>query len=276
MIAQAFSAEFYKLTHNRVVLFWAFLATPIASFLFGMLIEGAARGSRADMGGLGRIEPISDAWSGLGTSGNVIVQLLLILGASVLFGGEYRWETWRAIVPRSSRFALLSAKMGVFALASGLSILLCALASFGVSLFAAAFNGAAPTWPTAPTGAVISGLALTFLASLLQACLVGALTALSAVLTRSVLAATLVTFLIMLGQELAAGRISIIGASEIVAWIPTIGARGARAWGAQLMGAADAVGANLGPMGLAALFVWFAVVAMATLAAFLRQDLARE
>ena len=276
MIASALSAEWFKLRKNRSVLIWAFLAAPVATLGLGVLVEASLSGVTRGAEEFARAEPLEYVWRGIGTTGNLIVQLLLILGASIVFGGEYRWETWRNIVPRSSRFALFVAKFLAFALTAALSIALCAAGGFLTGLFSAAVGGVAPTWPQVPALNVIGGLALTLLASLLQACWLGAVCALAAVLTRSILAATLVTFLIMLGQEIAGGRVAVIDASVTVTGLPTIAARGLRDWGALLMGDDSAIGAHLGPAGLVSLLVWLALTLAAAWLVFQRQDLSRE
>lgn len=276
MIGSALSAEWFKLTRNRTVLIWAFMAAPVVTLGLGVFIEASISSSTRGVEEFARTEPAEYVWRALNMTGNPIVQLLLILGASIVFGGEYRWETWRSIVPRSSRFALISAKFLAFAIAAALSVLACGVCGFLIGLFSAAANGVAPTNPNASAFGVVAGLGLTWLGSTLQACLIAAVCALTAVLTRSVLAATLITFLAIVVQEAGGGRLTIAGSSPTIAAIPGIAARGVRDWGAALMGGDGAIGAHLGPAGLVSLLVWLALTLTATLAVFQRQDLSRE
>src|SRR5262245_15391269 len=118
ILADAIRAEVFKLTRNRSALFWAFGLTPAATLVLGIDAESAARLMSAR---LALAMPVISAADGFGAAGNPLVMLLFIVGAGILFAGEYRWQTWRIILPRSERASLILAKFAVFAMATAAS-----------------------------------------------------------------------------------------------------------------------------------------------------------
>lgn len=275
MILAALNAELFKLRRNRTVLAWAFLFAPAMTLVIGIGQEVLTR--LAPLGAeLLRVAPLDYVLRAANASGNLIVDMFLILGGAVMFGGEYRWETWRAIVPRVGRSSLLISKALAFGLAGTCSMLACALAGFLVALFGAATNHTGLIWP--PVGAPVAFLAvaISIIGACLQVWLIGLLCAVAAIATRSILATSLIVFLALIAQEIAVARVTLADASPVFAIVPTLASRGAQGWASALLADADAIGEQLGPFGLIATSVWIVLLLSVAHAMFTRQDLARE
>jgi ABC-2 type transport system permease protein len=272
ILADATRAELFKLVHNRSTLFWAFGLTPAVTLVGGIVIETMARLARAP---LAQARPIDSLMDGMATAGNPIVQLLLIIGATVLFAGEYRWHTWRTIVPRADRQALILGKFIVFAMAAGASTIACGVAGFLVGIYDAAILHFPIVWPGADANIALA-LGVGLFASLVQSSAIAAMVALTAVVSRSVLAATAAPFLVLVGTELAATNISILNAHPAAALLPNMAGRALREFAADRLGDPDAVGLHLAAPGALALVFWAVVLMMIALAIFRSQDLAEE
>lgn len=276
MIGDALSAELLKLSRNRWTAFWAFCFPPIAGLAFGVLTTLMTRSAAEDLPAL-PAAPLSDVMNGLGLSGNVIANLFLIAGAASLFAGEYRWETWRAILPRTERHAILVGKMLTFAIAMSLSLFAAGLAGLVVGLFEAAVGGVAPTWPESGLGAALA-LGAAFAISLMQALWISALVAALAVATRSLLAATMGTFIVLVGFGFLATALLSMGEPKVeMVAMPNVASGFLREWaGAALNGAASADGGQFVIASAIVLPLSAVLIFAAALAMFQRQDLARE
>ena len=112
---------------------------PVFGLVSGLIEETAVRAYVGDV--LPYANPIRFAYDGLGTMQSSIFQIFAIVGAAILFAGEYRWETWRAILPRNDRTAVMFAKLLVFALAIAASILACGIGRWLVGLYDAMLTG---------------------------------------------------------------------------------------------------------------------------------------
>jgi ABC-2 type transport system permease protein len=276
MIAEAFSAEWLKLTKNRWAAFWAWGFVPVLTLAFGVLLETF---SRATPGGaiLGYAAPVSTALDGLGSYGNIFFRLFPIAGAATLFAGEYRWETWRAILPRNERATIMLAKLCVFAAASAISIVLCGVAGFLAGLYEAVLFGNI-SWPVVGAGEVILSLAAGFSASFLQLMATAGVVMLIAVLSRSMIAAIIGGFSVFLAAELLSVylRIRLASASEIMTLLPNVAGDALRQLASAIRGDPDALGLHLALPGAAALVLWCAVLSAAAVQLFRSQDLSRE
>ena len=88
MIGQAFGAEIFKLSRNRWSLFWAFGFMPVFGLVSGLIEETAVRAYVGDV--LPYANPIRFAYDGLGTMQSSLFQIFAVVGAAILFAGEYR------------------------------------------------------------------------------------------------------------------------------------------------------------------------------------------
>jgi ABC-2 type transport system permease protein len=273
ILGDAISAEWFKLTRNRATLVWAFGLTPAATLVVGIANETLARMAGAI---IAPANPLKTAMDGIAAPASIIVQLLLIVGAAVMFAGEYRWQTWRAIVPRSSRLALMGGKFFVFAAMAAASIFLCGVAGWLVGLFEAGVLGVPVAEVKAGGAEIAAALALGFAASLAQALVAGTLVAVMAVMGRSLLAATIGPFLVLVGCEVAAARLSLVDAPAWAAVLPNLASRSLREQALHVLGDVDAVGLHLVGPGTLALLVLIAAAGLIAPLVFQRQDLASE
>lgn len=276
MIGEALSAELLKLRRNRVSAFWAYAFTPIATLVFGALMSTLVHSSSGGFSDLMRAAPLGSMLGSLSAPANLFAHLFYILGAATLFAGEYRWETWRAILPRTERRIALIAKLCAFAIAAGVSIAACGAVGLLVGFYETAISGLAPLWPGVGAGEIVLALLLAFAASLLQLIWTAALTALAAVISRSLLGSAIGVFMVLAGLEIAGSRLSMTEANASVMLLPNLASRALRERAAELIGDADAVGAHLALPGAAALALSAALMMGAALFLFQRQDLARE
>lgn len=269
MIGEAFGAEIVKLWRNRWTLFWAFGFMPVFGLLSGLIEETTVRAYVGDV--LPYADPIRYAFDGLGTMQSSIFQVFAIVGAAILFAGEYRWETWRAILPRNDRTAIMIAKLAVFTLAAAACILACGLGRWLVGLYDAMLTGQAQS-PANPW----SGLLIGFAAALMQLMVTGALVMLVSVVSRSLMAAIVAPLMILVAVDLSAIRFRIETGELWLAALPNFAGRAIRELGLAQLGEPDAIGIHLAVPGAIAMMLWTALLAIAAIVVFQRQDLSRE
>lgn len=276
MIVDALRAELLKLTKNRWALFWCWGFVPVLILVTGVLIETFSRSMPA-AAMLAFAAPITSALDGLGGYGNVFLRLFPVAGGALLFAGEYRWETWRAILPRNERTAIMLAKLGAFAIAGAASTGLCGIAGLLVGFCDATMSGAVH-WPPVSAGEVVLSLFVGFGASFLQLMATAGAVILIAVLSRSMLAAILGSFFILIAAELLAAfmRLTLPRAPDSAALFPNLAGDAIRQLADALRGDPDAIGLHLALPGVAALLMWLLVLSAAAILVFRRQDLPRE
>jgi ABC-2 type transport system permease protein len=201
MLADAIGSEAYKLSKNRSAWFWGFAFPAIVALILGL---GAAIFMHSqDMIRLMPINMAGQLLKAVADAGSPLTQLLVLVPAASLFGGEYRWETWRLLIPRNSRFNLLTAKIVVFAVGCALAVLLLGLSSLVASGFMALINGNHLTWdPGARFGLNLLGQ---FAVSWAQLMAAGAVAALIGVITRSNVGAIIVPILFGIVQSILGG-----------------------------------------------------------------------
>jgi ABC-2 type transport system permease protein len=257
-------------------MFWAWGFVPVLTLFLGILLETF---SRATPGGamLGYAAPVSSTLDGLGSYGNIFFRLFPIAGAATLFAGEYRWETWRSILPRNERSAIMLAKLCVFAVAGAISILLCGVAGLLTGIYEAALFGNL-YWPSVGAGEVILSLVVAFAASFLQLMATAGVVILIAVLSRSMIAPIIGGFSVFLAADLlyAFLRLRLSSASEIMALLPNVAGDAMRQMASAIRGDPDALGLHLALPGAATLILWCIVLSGAAIYLFQRQDLSRE
>lgn len=269
MIRQAINAEIFKLLRNRWTFFWAFVAMPAFALLAGLSEETLVRVFLGDP--LPYANPIDNLFSGLLSMQSSIFQIFAIVGAATLFAGEYRWETWRAILPRTDRVAIMLAKLAVFALAIALCILASGLARFLVGLYDAALTGDAD-WPSTPWLGLLTG----FVAAFLQIMVTAAFVMLAAVVTRSMMAAIVAPLVVVISLDITTIRIRLPDAELWVAALPNFASSSLSQQGLNLMGKADTIGTHLAGAGALAMIAWIVVLACTAIVLFQVQDLSRE
>ncbi len=274
MILQALRAELFKLRKNRWTAFWAFGFMPLFTLAGGLVEETLSRFSVfAQM--LAYAAPISSVFNGLSSLSNPVTQIFPVVGAATLFAGEYRWETWRAILPRTERTPMMLAKILAFAIATALSIIACGVCGLLVGFYDAFLVGSAD-WPASGAGAVTLALVVAFLATFLQVMTAGGIALLISVLSRSGMAAIVGTLVLLVALELASIRFRLPDAEPFASLFPNLAGRGVREFAYSISGDPDAVGMQLALPGAISLIAWFLALSTAALAVFRRQDLSRE
>ena len=262
-------AELSKLVRQRGTFFWAFVALPCFLILFAAVLGSAAPPGA----GAVEIRPIRTLLRSVGAAGNPFVQLFLAIGAASLFALEYRYATWRLLVTRRSRHALLAAKLIAFLIAAAASLVLLSLGNLIAIYLPAMVRGAHPIASEA-MGAGAIAIALTMLVSMLQLLSLAALVALMAVLTRSTMGAILPPFLLAFAS--AAIQAYIGGEPGTMLALPGAAADLLRAGIASGFDGARIVTASQAVAALAIAAAWFMVPMAAVVVLFRRQDLASE
>jgi ABC-2 type transport system permease protein len=275
MIADAFRAETLKLRANRSVLLWGFVAAPLITFAFGLGGSLFVWATVPMAGAVGRPPLLTDMTGALSAAGNPIWHVFYIMAAATLFAGEYRWETWRFIVPRNRRRDLLAGKLAAFAAFAAASIALILIAGLAVTMIDAVLHRAGAAAHPDPAAGWAAFLMM-YAVGLAQLCAVASITALVAVITRSLLGAVMTVFLLGLAQAMFIGMFGeAAGDPRFIAALPNLAAGTARDWAAQIAGDPDA-SSTYGPLAAAALLAWIAAPIAAAMAIFSRQDLAQE
>ncbi len=286
MLADAIRSEMYRLFQNRVAVFWSVLFVPLIFCIGGIVFHVLSRSRLQEMQGEiapGALPPVAavDLARGLvetaGLSANGAVLVFMLIGASVLYGGDYRWETWRLISARNSRINLVLSKVCAFAALTvlGMAIFLAAGILFAIS--GALISDQAILFDIANLD--FASLVLTLLLSFVRILQYAMIALLAAVVTRSLLTALLVPVVVGFAQTLLGGP-----GLALLGWEAT-------GWAAQLLlpglafdalkglaaaGSADVVPEGLAVKSIVGLTVWTMVPLAAALAWFSRQDLSKE
>lgn len=285
MLADAISAETFKLTKNWRTSFFAFLFLPVVGLVIALLSEFWLEDAfNPNQGGpsLSDLVPLDIAQaiiSSLQPASFPLTILFCLIGAAVIFAGEYRWETWRLMAPRNTRTNSLLGKFIVYALAAAASLLLGAVLTVFAGLVGAAVDGQRIVggFEDGAVTQIAGAFGISFI-HLLQA---GAVAALAGVVTRSILAALMVPLGLGIAQSiLQAITSAAVAPADMEWWRPL----------AMPSLAADLLKVSLQPapvpqMAIPEGLVWASVASFAVwilvgyggaLALFLRQDLSKE
>jgi ABC-2 type transport system permease protein len=272
MLADAIAAERFRLSRDRVSLFWGFGFMPLIAMLFSMAGDLFVRiVLRRGVPGETTVDLANRAMGAVAGASGPITALFLLIGAAAIFAGDYRWETWRLITPRNSRINLLSAKLIVFGEAAAWSLLLTAITSVLAGLFASVVGHATVVGPSVGP-AFIGQYAGVVLVTWLEVAVIGALAALIGVATRSTLGAVIAGLVVVFVQSTLAATIQAATWKSLL--IPAYAGRVLKTF---VIAPAEAR-PDAGPAGLALalLLAWFVVLAGAAVALFRRQDLTKE
>ena len=279
MLADAIAAEGYKLLRNRGLLFWGICAAPLANFLFALMTEtylflrGSGAALRLSAAGT-RLDIGAQLLQGLSSPTSFFFEMFIITGAAALFAGEYRWETWRLLVPRNSRTNLLLAKFAVFAMAACATIFAFGILTALAALYSALLNGMTPTGFAVSLPRALG----VFAGSLAELMVLAGLIALVATVSRAQMAAMLAGIFFVIAQAIGMGLAQPWEAPlKDFVYLPAMSAYLIRAWSA---GTAIGPGTFADPAKIApaALFLllWIGLLAGLSIALFRQQDLSRE
>jgi len=271
MLADAIAAERFRLSRDRVSLFWGFGFAPLIAMLFSMAINMITYGAlHRTLPGLTADLANQAMGAVVGASGRFSA-LFLLIGAAAIFAGDYRWETWRLVAPRNSRTNLLAAKLIVFAEVAAWNLLLTTVTATLAGLFGAVVDHARLVGPSAGP-AFLSQFAGVMLITWLEVLLIGALAAMIGVLTRSTMGAVIGGFVIVFVQVTLSDTIGVTTWKSLL--IPAHAAAVLKTFVVSPPEArSDASQAGLA---LLLLLAWLVVLAGGAVALFRRQDLTKE
>ncbi len=272
MILDALKTELYKLSRNRWSAFWAFGFMPLFALGSGLVEQFFTHLYLGDI--IPYAAPLQDSLGGLATLSTSIFQLCAIAGAAIIFGGEYRWETWRATLTRNDRIPVMLAKLMAFAIAVSVSVILCSLARFIVGLVDMSLTGEA-RWPSVGAGDIALAHLIAFTATLAQVMVTASFVMLVAVLSRAMTAAIVAALLTLVAIEIASIRGN-GGGDPVWALFPNLAGAGIRQSGERMMGEVDTLLHGFALPGAGALILWFAAFTTVALVLFTRQDLSKE
>ncbi|NEX93092.1 ABC transporter permease [Caulobacter sp. 17J65-9] len=273
MLADALACEGFKLWRNRAALFWGFLFVPLVALVIGVGVELWFRGAVARSNVIPALDLARVMLKAVADAGSPFTQLFLLIAGASVFGGEYRWETWRLLTPRNSRANLLAAKALVVAAAAAASVALIAFAGIAAGLIGALGRHAPTVW-NGEHGFVLQFAGL-FLISWLQVLQPLAVGALAAVVSRSILAAVMTPIVLGVVQALMMSQLGPGGLATPPLWgflaLPGLSVELLRA----AIGDVPLPAATIWSAG-AALAGWVILPVVAAGVVFQRQDLSRE
>ncbi len=284
MLADAIRSEAYRLTRNRMTVFWSVVFVPLMFVVGGLIFNLVTRSNTASLNDVAALPPALSAsasvnlMDGLGLAldqvANGAILVFMLIAAATLYAGDYRWETWRLISARNSRPNQLLGKVAVFALTALAAMILFLVAGLAFGVGEALVHGRSLTIDARGFDAAPATLAL--LLGWVRIVQYAMLALLAAVVTRSLLAALFVPLVVGFGQSLMGGP-----GLAILGWQP-------EDWWSQLLlpGLAyttlkAAIGGaplpdDLTLKAIASLALWLFTPLAAAIAWFNRQDLSKE
>jgi ABC-type transport system involved in multi-copper enzyme maturation permease subunit len=286
-------AEWKKTTSNRMLsgfLVWIYPIGVGAFFTVTLLVSLVSERSAQAM-----VATSSGQWTTDITGvfvfisafpGNIFGRMLPLAFMAVVFAGEYQWGTWKNLVPRSRRPALILAKFITLTSFIMLSLLITSLLTgigqgLGHKMIGAAYGpslNVETLLEYAPTYAQQALLALTSLVIL------GGFAALSALLTRSILGGLLSGFGFSVVEPMSLGILFLLGkilnrpeVINLYQYTPTYNLDNIRSWFAHHSAAmAPLVGFTAQPkmpFSLVVLAIWVSGLVALSIYIFQQQDI---
>ena len=206
MWSRLFRAEWRKISGNRWAtgcMIWIFPALAVLGTALGLLAAVLSSDFQTSLndGPATWTEMAVIAWL---IPMNLLGRLLLVGFTAVIFAGEYQWNTWKAIVPRSQRVPLILVKFFAVAVFVVLAfILMSILLTVGMGLVSWV---AGASYGPAINGDVLRDFAedysLNMLAAFLTTIIAAGVAALAAMITRSILGSTVIGIVVTIGENL--------------------------------------------------------------------------
>jgi Flp pilus assembly pilin Flp len=256
------SGEMLKLLRQPGTLFWGFLAVPLAATLLKLIIAAFVylrMGGQAD----GNADVFLSAARSLSISGNSLGHLLFAMGIASVFFIEYRYATWRLLVPRHARSQLFVAKLVTCLAWLTLSLLLAVVGDMVLTVLFGLLQGQGLDVSVASLFTLIMAFGIGFL----ELGVLAALVALLVVTFRSMIGGVIPAFLLAIGSTLLH---LYFGADADRLPLPSYAAEALRGW---LLAGGPPSAAMLGFL---VLLLWAGVLTGLGLLVFSRQQLAAE
>jgi ABC-2 type transport system permease protein len=248
-------------------MFWGFLAVPLLMTIAAIFLASTPLRTGPALDQL-QVHPIRSGMRALAIAGNPMAQLLFAIGAAAIFGVEYRYQSWRHIVPRASRSALLGAKIVVLFSFSAAALALLAVGDLLSNLILPLVAGVRMS--DLPTIGFLNWL-LTFGTSLLELLALGGTVALITVITRSSTTAIVAAFLLSMAAS-ALGLFLERQGPPFLLPVPTLAADALRYW----IWSFDSSSPLRPIVALSMLVAWPLATYSAALLIFSKQDLSTE
>ncbi|MFG1359017.1 ABC transporter permease [Xanthobacter pseudotagetidis] len=259
------STELLKLQRQPGVLFWGFLSVPAAALAFKIALESFFF-LRSGNFPQGNTDTLRSAAQSLGIAGNPIAQLLFVIGVSSVFYVEYRFSTWRNLVPRAGRIPLLAAKFAVCLLFMLIGLVLTVVGDMILNTALSLLrDGTGSSAPVQADGILV--LTAAFVIAFLELASLAAIAATLTIIFRSMIAAVVPVFLVGIACSILQAY---FGAAIAAVPMPSFAADAARAW---LFAGAE------GPYGVTSfgtLLAWLLAATVAGSLVFWRQPLNTE
>ncbi|HEX3054113.1 MAG TPA: hypothetical protein VHP83_25895 [Aggregatilineaceae bacterium] len=206
MWSKLFRAEWYKITGNRWAtgcMIWIFpgLAVLVTLFALGAVVFSSSFRNGVTEDPALWTEVAILPWA---IPNNPLGRMLLIGFTAVLFAGEYQWNTWKVIVPRSQRVPLIMVKYFAVALFVVFAfVLMSILLTLGLGLVSLAIGS---SYGPKITGDVLTDFAKDYgqqmLVSFTTTIIAAGYVSLAAMLTRSILGSAVTGIVITLGETM--------------------------------------------------------------------------
>ncbi|CAN5283420.1 ABC transporter permease [soil metagenome] len=284
MLADSVFSEGYRFLRNRPAVLWSTMFVPVIGLVITVMSQMFLKQRMGEItdarlppgmltgGPLNLGEQLVDLAAGLA---NPMTILFLMIGAAVIYAGDYRWETWRLISARNTRPNLILGKVGIVKLLALTALLIMLVFGFVGEVAKGFIFDRAMSFSL--DGAEVGHFLLGLLVSYIRVVQVTLLGLLAAVVTRSLLATMFVPLALSIAQFL------LMQSMQLMNWTPTD-------WYAQFLmpglatdtlHAAIKGGMAAPPSGAAwlatvSLILWCVVPLAAAIGWFSRQDLSKE
>lgn len=190
------SGELSKMLRQPGALFFGFFGIVLLTIAFKSGLEVLAFW-RMGRHSVGEIDLLLSAAKSMSISGNTLGHLLYAIGIGTVFATEYRYATWRLLVPRHSRLQLYASKFFVCLVWLSASLAFSGVGDIVLNLLRAALHGQGTTIAVSASSAWL--LILAFLAGLLELAVLAAFVGLITMVFRSMMPAIILAFLMIVG-----------------------------------------------------------------------------
>jgi ABC-2 type transport system permease protein len=206
MWIRLFRAEWRKIVGNRWVtgcMIWVFPALAVLVTVLALVAAALSASFREGMAG----EPLR--WTDIAIfpwliPNNPLGRGLLLGFTAVLFAGEYQWNTWKALVPRSSRVPLILVKfvtVGLFIIFA--FTLMSVLLTSGIGLVSVVAGAAyGPPLERGVLAVFAQDYGLQVLYAFVSTTIAGGYAALAAMITRSILGSVIAGIVVSIGETM--------------------------------------------------------------------------
>lgn len=206
MWIRLFRAEWQKIVGNRWVtgcMIWVFPALAVLVTVLALVAAALSTSFREGIAG----EPLN--WTDIAIlpwfiPNNPLGRGLLLGFTAVLFAGEYQWNTWKALVPRSRRVPLILVKfvtVGLFIIFAFTLMSVLLTSGIGlVSVVAGATYG--PPLERGVLAEFAQDYGLQMLYAFLSTTIAAGYAALAAMITRSILGSVITGIVVSIGETM--------------------------------------------------------------------------